>query len=155
MRLCPWSLASSIPVLGLKSVCPRKGCPWPWPRIYFVSLALASSLVSSTPPLQDFESRDFSYFETMTFRDQDSRSRLEVQVRGETETRLSKMCLETVSRTETGLENYITTKNVSSRPRTFSKTPPLVFKHFFIFGLNFLLPLKLFIIAQVGKWLHI
>ena len=44
-------LASSIPVLGLESVCPRKGCPWPWPRIYFVSLALASSLVSSTPPL--------------------------------------------------------------------------------------------------------
>ena len=55
--LCPWSLAlaSSIPVLGLESVCPRKGCPWPWPwpRIFFVSLALAlaSSLVSSTPPL--------------------------------------------------------------------------------------------------------
>ena len=51
MRLCPWSLAlaSSIPVLGLESVCPRKGCPWPWPRIFFVSLA--SSLVSSTPPL--------------------------------------------------------------------------------------------------------
>ena len=50
---CPWSLAlaSSIPVLGLESVCPRKGCPWPWPRIFFVSLALASSLVSSTPPL--------------------------------------------------------------------------------------------------------
>ena len=51
--LCPWSLAlaSSIPVLGLESVCPRKGCPWP--RIFFVSLALAlaSSLVSSTPPL--------------------------------------------------------------------------------------------------------
>ena len=38
-------------VLGLESVCPRKGCPWPWPRIFFVSLALASSLVSSTPPL--------------------------------------------------------------------------------------------------------
>ena len=53
MRLCPWSLASSIPVLGVESVCPRKGCPWPWPwpRIFFVSLALASSLVSSTPPL--------------------------------------------------------------------------------------------------------
>ena len=53
MRLCPWSLAlaSSIPVLGLESVCPRKGCPWPWPRIFYVSLALASSLVSSTPPL--------------------------------------------------------------------------------------------------------
>ena len=53
--LCPWSLAlaSSIPVLGLESVCPRKGCPWPWPwpRIFFVFLALASSLVSSTPPL--------------------------------------------------------------------------------------------------------
>ena len=49
--LFPWSLAlaSSIPVLGLESVCPRKGCPWPWPRIFFVSLA--SSLVSSTPPL--------------------------------------------------------------------------------------------------------
>ena len=47
MRLCPWSLASSIPVLGLERVCPRKGCPWP--RIFFVSLA--SSLVSSTPPL--------------------------------------------------------------------------------------------------------
>ena len=57
LRLCPWSLAlaSSIPVLGLESVCPRKGCPWlwPWPRIFFVSLALtlASSLVSSTQPL--------------------------------------------------------------------------------------------------------
>ena len=39
LRLCPWSLAlaSSIPVLGLESVCPRKGCPWPWPRIFFVS----------------------------------------------------------------------------------------------------------------------
>ena len=53
--MCPWSLAlaSSISVLGLESVCPRKGCPWPWPwpRIFFVSLALASSLVSSTPPL--------------------------------------------------------------------------------------------------------
>ena len=42
MSLTPWSLAlaSSIPVLGLESVCPRKGCPWPriflcpcpWPR---------------------------------------------------------------------------------------------------------------------------
>ena len=43
------SLALNIPILGLESVCPRKGCPWP--RIFFVSLALASSLVSSTPPL--------------------------------------------------------------------------------------------------------
>ena len=33
---CPWSLAlaSSFLVLGLESVCPRKGCPWPWPRIF-------------------------------------------------------------------------------------------------------------------------
>ena len=53
LRLCPWSLAlaSSIPVLGLERVCPRKGCSWPWPRIFFVCLALASSLVSSTTPL--------------------------------------------------------------------------------------------------------
>ena len=43
-------LGPSIPVLGLESVCPQKGCPWPWPRIFFVPLA--SSLVSSTPPLQ-------------------------------------------------------------------------------------------------------
>ena len=29
LRLCPWSLtlASSVPVLGLERVCPRKGCP--------------------------------------------------------------------------------------------------------------------------------
>ena len=33
-------------VLGLERVC-----PWPWPRNFFVFLALASSLVSSTPPL--------------------------------------------------------------------------------------------------------
>ena len=53
LRLCIWSLtlASSIPVLGLQRVCPRKGCPWPW--IFFVSLVLASSLVSSTPLLQN------------------------------------------------------------------------------------------------------
>ena len=49
LRLCPWflALASSIRVFGIERVCPRKGCPWP--RIFFVSLA--SSLVSSTPPL--------------------------------------------------------------------------------------------------------
>ena len=53
LRLCPWSLAlaSSISALSLERFCPRKGCPLPWPRIFFVSLALASSLVSSTPPL--------------------------------------------------------------------------------------------------------
>ena len=52
------ALASSIPVLGLERFCHRKGCPWP--RIFFVSLDLASGLVSldlasglvsSTPPL--------------------------------------------------------------------------------------------------------
>ena len=42
LRLCPWSLAlaSSILVLGLESVCPRKGCPWPWPRFFFCVLGL-------------------------------------------------------------------------------------------------------------------
>ena len=57
--LGPWPWLSSIPVLGLESVCPRKGCPWPWPGIFFVSLALASSLVSSTPPLIKNQSLDF------------------------------------------------------------------------------------------------
>ena len=47
--LAPVSLALSIPVLGLERFCSRKGCPWP--RLFFVSLTLASSLVSSTPPL--------------------------------------------------------------------------------------------------------
>ena len=77
----------------------------------FALLALNNQIQNFTPtPNQDFESRDVSYFETIIFRDQDSRSRLEVQIRGETETRLSKMCLETVSRSETGLENSITSK---------------------------------------------
>ena len=30
-------LCSRIPVLCLESVCPRKGCPWPWPRIFLCS----------------------------------------------------------------------------------------------------------------------
>ena len=47
LALVSLALASSIPVLGLERVCPRKGCPWSW--IFLVSLA--SSLVSSTPPL--------------------------------------------------------------------------------------------------------
>ena len=58
------SLALSISVLGLESVCPRKGCPWPW--IFFVSLAL--SLVSSTPPLLysvSFESHK-AHFQSVT-----------------------------------------------------------------------------------------
>ena len=46
LRLCPWSLASSIPVLGLESVYPRKNSPWPRLFVY-----VATSLVSSTPPL--------------------------------------------------------------------------------------------------------
>ena len=48
--LCPWSLAlaSSIPVLGLESVCPRKGCPWPWPRIFFCVLGLEPCVLDST-----------------------------------------------------------------------------------------------------------
>ena len=42
LRLCPWSLAlaSSISVFGLERLCPRKGCPWPWPRIFFCVLGL-------------------------------------------------------------------------------------------------------------------
>ena len=47
MHLWSWSLASSIPVLGLERFCPRKGCLWPC--FFFVSLA--SSLVSLIPPL--------------------------------------------------------------------------------------------------------
>ena len=64
LRSCPWSLAlaSSIPVLGLESVCPQKGCSWPWPRIFFVSLALASSLASSTPPLQNNTKPKVAFF---------------------------------------------------------------------------------------------
>ena len=39
-KLCPRSLATTIPVLGLERVCPRKFgpwprivlSPWPWPR---------------------------------------------------------------------------------------------------------------------------
>ena len=44
-------LALCIVVLSLETVCPQKGCPWP--RIFFVFLvlAMASSLVSSTPSL--------------------------------------------------------------------------------------------------------
>ena len=49
LRLWPWFLASSIPVLGLKrSVF---GTAVIGLGFFFVSLALASRLVSSTPPL--------------------------------------------------------------------------------------------------------
>ena len=33
-KLCPRSLASTIPILGLKRVCLRKVGPWPWLRIF-------------------------------------------------------------------------------------------------------------------------
>ena len=48
LRLCPWSLASNISVLGLERVCPRKGCPWP--RIFFcvVGLGLEPCVLDST-----------------------------------------------------------------------------------------------------------
>ena len=50
-KLCPWSLASTIPVLCLERVCPEKVGSWPWPRIFFEPLALASNVESSTRPL--------------------------------------------------------------------------------------------------------
>ena len=40
------SLASSIPVLSLERVCPRKVGPWPETWIFGVCVSLASSLVS-------------------------------------------------------------------------------------------------------------
>ena len=56
LRLCPSSLAlaSSIPVLGLESVCPRKGCSWPWPRIFFcvLGLGLEPCVLDSTSVMQ-------------------------------------------------------------------------------------------------------
>ena len=45
-KLCPLSLALTIPVLGLERACARKVGPWPWPRIFFEFLA--SKVVSST-----------------------------------------------------------------------------------------------------------
>ena len=46
LRLYPWSLALSILVLGLESVCPRKGCPWPWPRALCPRLHLCTILMT-------------------------------------------------------------------------------------------------------------
>ena len=51
------SLALSIPVLGLESVCPRKGClwpriflcPWPWPRALCPWLHLRSLVAWYNP----------------------------------------------------------------------------------------------------------
>ena len=41
-KLCPRSLAlaSTIPVLGIERVCPRKVGSWHWSRIFFESLGL-------------------------------------------------------------------------------------------------------------------
>ena len=41
-------------VLGLERVCPRKGCPWPWPRIFFCVLGLGLELcvLDSTSAVQ-------------------------------------------------------------------------------------------------------
>ena len=51
LRLCPWSLALSFPVLGLEMVCPRKGCPWPWPRALCPRLHLCIKTISSVSVL--------------------------------------------------------------------------------------------------------
>ena len=48
-KLCSRSLASTISVLDLERVCLRK--VGPWPRILYESLALASNVLSPTPPL--------------------------------------------------------------------------------------------------------
>ena len=42
--LAPVSLASSIAVLGLERFCTRKGCPLPWPWIFFCVLGLGLEL---------------------------------------------------------------------------------------------------------------
>ena len=61
--LGPWSLASSIPVLGLESACTRKGCPWPcpWPRIFLCPWpwprALCPRLHLWSQQLQDYTCR--------------------------------------------------------------------------------------------------
>ena len=52
--MCPRSLASNVPVLGLERSClpaKRESAPrkvGPWPRIFFESLALASNVEFST-----------------------------------------------------------------------------------------------------------
>ena len=50
LRLCSWSfaLALSICVLGLERVCPQKGCPWRWTRIFFCVLGLEPCVLDST-----------------------------------------------------------------------------------------------------------
>ena len=60
LRLCPLSLASSIPVFGLK-----KGCLWPWPWIFFCVFGLGLGLkpLVLEPCVLDFTSglHDFCF----------------------------------------------------------------------------------------------
>ena len=68
LRLCPWSLASasSIPVLGLERFCPRKGCPWPWPRALCPRLHLCLALAPKPQVLENcpvLDSRTTLFFE--------------------------------------------------------------------------------------------
>ena len=67
LQLCPWSLAltSSIPVLGLKRVC-----PWPWPRIFFCVLGLGfESCVHDSTSDQYFKNNNFFYKHQFGFRE--------------------------------------------------------------------------------------
>ena len=76
----------------------------------FALLALNNYIQNFAPtPNQDFESRDFSYFETIIFQDQDSRSRLEVQVKARPRRDFQK-CVSRQSRD----------------PRPVSRTPSLI-----------------------------
>ena len=52
------ALASSIPVLDFESVCPRKGCPWPWHRIFLCPWPRAlCSRLRLWPKIRTFQSR--------------------------------------------------------------------------------------------------
>ena len=52
---CPWP----------REVCPREGCPWPWPRIFFcvlvLGLVLEPCVLDSTSAVYQFN--DFTYKE--------------------------------------------------------------------------------------------
>ena len=68
------SLASRISVLGLKRVCPWKGCTWPWRRVlcprlhlchflkeelFFTTRSVANYTSSSCPCAADFKTADW------------------------------------------------------------------------------------------------
>ena len=66
LRRCPWSmaLASSIPVLGLERVCPRKS--YPWPRIFCVlGRGLKPCVLDSTSGIQCRRQRNQSEGDTI------------------------------------------------------------------------------------------